>query len=272
MNKALSKEMVKEFEKTIKIGLVATLDETSKPHITVLSTLMGKGKKEMMVGKFVEGLSKKFFVEKPKTGFLIMNTDKEFWHGTMNYSHYLKEGEDYIKYNNQPLYRYNSYFGINTVYYFKLNEISDKYHLPMANIIYNSILTMLFKGKHKDKTNKQVMNHWTKKFTAKLDTLTFISYINDDGYPIIIPVIQAQSESNSRIVFRNKPYKEALLKIKKNQDIAILAFSMTMETVLLKGKFSGFDKLGLGYLDIKQVYNAMPPVHGYIYQENETNV
>ncbi len=271
MNKQLSKDMLVEFAKTIKIGLVATLDEFNKPHITVLSTIMGKGKNEMMFGKFVEGYSKEFILERPKSGFLIMNTDKEFWHGTMDYTYLKKEGEDYINYNNQPLYRYNSYFGINTVYYFKLREISDKANLPMSKIIFNAVLTMLFKGKYKGH-RKNVMNHWTRNFTAKLDTLTFISYINDDGYPVIVPVIQAQSASESRLVFRNQPYKEELSKIKSGQDVAILAFSMSMETVLLKGKFEGFDKLGLGYLDVRRVYNCMPPVHQYIYEETEGNV
>jgi len=271
MNKQLNKEMIDNFEKSIKIGLVATIDDKNKPHITVLSTLMGKGKREMMFGKFVEGLSKTAILERNKTGFLIMNTDKEFWYGKMNYTHQKKEGEDYINFNNQPLYRYNSYFGINTVYYFDLDEISDKNSLPMSKIIYNSILTMLFKGFYSLGKKKEVMNTWTKKFTQKLDTLTFLSYIDEEGYPIIIPVIQAQSSSSSKIVFRNQPYKQMLNKVKANQDIAILAFSMTMETVLLKGKFSGFDKLGFGYLDIKQIYNSMPPVHKYIYQEKEIN-
>jgi hypothetical protein len=40
-----------------------------------------------------------------------------------------------------------------------------------------------------------------------------------------------------------------------------------METVLLKGKFSGFNEKGYGYLDINRVYNSMPPVHKYIYPE-----
>lgn len=272
MNNQLTTEMNKEFAKTMKIGLVATIDDKNKPHITVLSTLMGKNKKEMMFGKFVEGLSKSFIQERKQTGFLIMNTEKEFWYGKMDYSHEKKEGEDYINYNNQPLYRYNSYFGINTVYYFTLNEISNKHTLPMSKIIYNAILTMLFKGFYNKHAKKDVMNEWTKKFTGKLDTLTFLSYIDESGYPMIIPVIQAQSSSSSRIVFRNHPYKEMLSKLKLNQDIAIMAFSMTMETVLLKGKFSGFDKLGFGYLNIKQIYNSMPPVHKYIYQETEQNV
>ncbi len=267
MNKVLSEEMRKEFEKTIKIGLVATIDEQEKPHITVLSTLMGKDDKEMMIGKFVEGLSKEFMLNRSKCGFLIMNTDKKFWYGLMDYTYQKKEGEDYINYNNQPLYRYNSYFGINTVYYFNLKEISDELALPMTRVIFNSLLTLFFKKKHQGDAKKRVMNYWTKKFTSKLDTLTFLSYVNDEGYPEIIPIIQAQSASSSRIVFRNQPYKDQLMKIRIDQDIAILAFSMTMETVLLKGRFSGFDKLGLGYLDIKRVYNSMPPTHKYIYEE-----
>jgi hypothetical protein len=271
MNKQLNNEMINEFKKTIKIGLVATTDDKNKPHITVLSTLMGKGTSEMMFGKFVEGFSKGFIQKRKKSGFLIMNTDKEFWYGKMNYKSEKKEGEDYINFNNQPLYRYNSYFGINTVYYFDLKEISDKNNLPMAKIIYNSVLTMLFKGFYSLGKKKEVMNVWTKEFTQKLDTLMFISYIDEEGYPIIIPIIQAQSSSTSKIVFRNHPYKQMLNNLKADQDIAILAFSMTMETVLLKGKFSGFDKLGFGYLDIKQVYNSMPPVHKYIYQEKEIN-
>ncbi len=271
MNKLLTESMKKEFAKTIKIGLVATIDENNSPHITVLSTIMGKGENEMMFGKFVEGLSKEFIQVRNNAGFLIMNTEKEFWYGKMQYDYEKKEGDDYINYNNQPLYRYNSYFGINTVYYSKLIEVSDKQVLPMAKVIYNSIMTMLFKSKYSGDKTKQVMNAWTRDFTSKLDTLTFISFIDEDGFPVIVPVIQAQSASNSRIVFKNQPYKELLEPLKRDQNIAILAFSMKMETVLIKGKFSGFDNRGLGYLDINRIYNSMPPVHKYIYEETNIN-
>jgi hypothetical protein len=268
MNQFLTEEMTNEFSKTIKIGLVATKDELNKPHITVLSTLMGKDNNKMVFGKFVEGNSKEFIKERIETGFLIMNTEKEFWYGKMTYSNEKKEGDEYIIYNNQPLYRYNTYFGINTVYYFDLAEISDKYVLPMPKIILNAIKVMISKHKYQGDKSKIVMKPWAEKFTAKLDTLTFISYIDKDSFPVIVPIIQAQSASSSRIVFKNEPYKELLKDLVSNQDIAILAFSMTMETVLLKGKFSGFDKSGLGYLDITRVYNCMPPVHKYIYEES----
>lgn len=266
MNKELTNEMNEEFAKTMKIGLVATIDENNYPHITILSTLMGQGKKTMIFGKFVEGLSKEFITQRPKAGFFIMNTEKEFWFGKMNYSHIKKEGEDYINYNNQPLYRYNSYFGINTVYYNDLVEISDSYKLPMGKVVMNALIAKCLKGKYKGDPNKPGMNYWTKNFTSKLDTLTFIAYIDDLGYPNIVPVISAQSASSSRIAFRNKPYEDLLSPIKPGQNVSILAFSMSMEAVLIKGIFSGFDKLGMSYIDINRVYNSMPPVHKYIYE------
>jgi len=264
MNK-LTEIMQTEFAESIKVGLVATIDDEQKPHITVLSTLMGKGDDKMMFGKFCEGLSKEHLLKRPNAGFLIMNPNKEFWYGKMTFTNTKKEGDDYVLFNNQPLYRYNTYFGINTVYYFDLLEICEGESLPMKEIIINSIKVMLAKGKYKEK--KQVMKPWAMKFTSKLDTLLFVSYIADDGYPVIIPVIQAQSAGSSRILIKNKPYTDKLSQLKQGQDLAILAFSMSMETVLLKGKFSGFNEKGYGYLEIDRVYNSMPPVHKYIYPE-----
>jgi len=99
MNKTLTSQMNEEFAKSLKIGLVATVDERNYPHVTVLSTLMGKGKNKMIFGKFIEGLSKEFIQERPDAGFLIMNPEKEFWYGKMHYTNEKKEGEDYIFYN-----------------------------------------------------------------------------------------------------------------------------------------------------------------------------
>ncbi|MDD3958333.1 MAG: hypothetical protein PHW40_01610 [Candidatus Izemoplasmatales bacterium] len=267
MNKRMTEAMMEEFAQSIKIGLVATIDQQHEPHITVLSTLMGKNPTTLMLGKFCEGLSKEHIQNEPKCGFLIMNPQKVFWYGKMTYASSTKEGDDYTLYNNQPLYRYNAYFGINTVYYFNLKEISDDHVLPMGTIIMNALKVMVKKHKFVDRSSEQVMKPWAQKFTSKLDTLLFLSYIDQDDHPVIVPIIQAQSAGSSRIMLKNAPYTELLSPLVKDQKIAILAFSMSMETVLLKGRFSGFDIKGYGYMDIERVYNSMPPVHGYVYPE-----
>ena len=259
---------MKAFEGSVKIGLVATIDDQGGPHLTVLSTLQGKDETTMMFGKFVEGSSKDHLLVRPQAGFLIMNPQKEFWYGTMDFDHLLKEGSDYVMYNNQPLYRYNTYFGINTVYYLNLREISEKCTLPMAKIIQSSIKVLLAKIRLKTVEKNLILKPWASRFTAKLDTLKFLAFLRDDGVPEVVPIIQAQSVGSNRMVFSNTPFAERLAMIKPNQRVALLAFSMTMEDILLKGSFSGFNERGMGYMDIDVVYNCMPPVHKYIYPEN----
>jgi len=267
MNERLDDLMRAEFAKSVKIGVVATVDETGGPHLTVLSTLMGKGEKGMMFGKFVEGLSKEFVTVRPQAGFLIMNPEKRFWRGTMTYARQAKEGEDYVAYNNQPLYRYNAYFGINTVYYFNLGEISDGETLPMGQVVANAIRVLLNKRRFARESKAGVMRPWAERFTGKLDTLKFLGYVDAGGTPRIVPVIQGQSAGSGRFLFRNEPYGDLLSSLREGQDIAVLAFAMTMETVLLKGAFSGFDDRGFGFVEIARVYNSMPPVHKYVYPE-----
>ena len=269
MKTKMNNEDLKAFEGSVKIGLVATIDDQGGPHLTVLSTLQGKDESTMMFGKFVEGSSKDHLIKRPKAGFLIMNPQKEFWYGTMDFDHILKEGPDYEMYNYQPLYRYNTYFGINTVYYLKMREISEKSTLPMGKIIKKSIKTLLAKNRLKTVEKKLILKPWASRFTAKLDTLKFVAFFREDGYPEVVPIIQAQSVGSNRMVFSDSPFAERLALLKPGQRVTILAFSMTMEDILLKGTFSGFNQQGMGYMDIDVVYNCMPPVHKYIYPENE---
>lgn len=258
---------IKDFSNTYKIGLVAVKDSEGDMHVTLLSSLMNKGDDKMMIGEFIVGLSKDFIHKNPKTGFFIMNMSKEFWTGKMNFLPEVKtEGEDYIMYNSLPLYRFNTYFGINKVHYADLIDITERTKLNMGGIVINALKVAAAKIFMAGDKKKEVLKPWAKKLTAKIDTLMFISYEGEDGYPKLVPIIQGQSASSSRIVFTAKPYDKMLLDLKDNTRVAIFAMTLSMETVLVKGVFHGF-KNGFGYVDIDRVYNSMPPKHGYIYPQ-----
>lgn len=264
MNK-VNLDDAKDFDNAYKVGLVAVNDDIGDIHITLLSTLMNKGENKMMLGEFIVGLSKEFIHINPKTGFLIMNMNKEFWTGKMEFLPEVKtEGEDYVKFNSMPLYRFNTYFGINKVHYADLIDISQRTKLDMGGIIKNALKVMLKKPFMAGDKTKIVLKPWARNLTEKLDTLMFIGYIGSDGYPKLVPIIQGQSASFSRIVFTDKPYKAMLNDLKDNTRVAIFVMTLKMETVLVKGVFHGFEK-GYGYVDIDRVYNSMPPKHGYIY-------
>lgn len=268
MTDRINTEDMKKFEATYKIGLVATLENSGEPHISLLSTIMAKSDTEMMLGKFIVGESKENLLRDPKAGFLIMSLEKEFWTGKMTYTHLLTNGEDYDLYNRQPLYRYNSYFGIDSVYYFDLAGISERKELDMAGVVANSLRVMLVRGRYKQNTSQGAMKHWALELMRNIGTLSFLSYVDKDGYPVIIPCIQLQAADADTLVLSNAPYKAELSEIPEGARVAVFGVNLKFESVLLKGVFSGF-KRGIATVKIDRVYNSMPPKHGYIFETTE---
>jgi hypothetical protein len=252
----------------LKIGLLATITPEGLPHLTLISSLMACGPAQMCFGQFVEGTSKKHILTNPKTGFLIMSLDKDLWRGKASYTHSAKDGPEYDHYNNVPMFRYNAYFGVHTVYYLDLVGHTGKSPLPMNTIIFAAVKTMLARTFGRKPGQKTVLNTWTRGFVDKLDNLKFLSYIGADGYPEIIPAIQTQSLGAQHVLFSTSVYAEELKAIPAGIPLAVFSMALTMEDVLLRGNYQGIRRVGgikAGVVEVDWVYNPMPPTAGQIY-------
>jgi hypothetical protein len=252
----------------MKIGLLATVTPTGLPHVTLISSLMVCAPQQMAFGQFTEGLSKKFILNNPKTAFLIMSLEKNLWRGKATFTHSTREGVEYDYYNNVPMFRYNAYFGIHTVYYLDLLSHTGEQPLPMNRIIFAAIQTVLARTLSRKPGKETVLNTWTRSFLDKLDNLKFIAWVGEDGYPFIIPAIQAQSLDGQHILFSTSVYSDELKAIPTGADVAVFSMALTMEDVLLRGKYLGMHRLAgikTGMVKVDWVYNPMPPVQGQIY-------
>lgn len=264
----LSADDILAFEPENKIGLLATINKQGLPHLTLITTLQANGPDEIVWGQFTEGTSKENVLFNPKTGFLIMTLDKSLWRGKTSWTTSKKEGKEYVKFNKLPMWRYNSYFGLHTIHYMKLMEVTEKTALPMVGVVAATLLTKFAKGSARSKLKEPVLNEWTFKFLNQLDTLKFMSYVSDDGYPVIIPLIQCQAADSQRLVFHPGGFKEELLSLKVDTDVVILGLSLDMKDVVVRGKFLGYQRhqmVQLGKIDLNWVYNSMPPLMGQIY-------
>lgn len=263
-----SAEDIRETHPAMKIGILATITPDGLPHVTLLSSLMACDSKKLCFGQFTEGMSKKHILENPKVGFLIMSMNKELWSGKATYTHFSKDGPEYEYYNNVPMFRYNAYFGVHTVYYLDLVSQSGKSPLPMNQVIFAAVQTMLARTLERKGGKQSVLNDWTRAFLNKLDNLKFLSYVGTDGYPVIIPAIQTQSLDNQHAIFSTSVYKDALENIPTGVDMCVFSMALTMEDVLLRGKYLGVRRtagIRTGVVEIDWVYNPMPPVPGQIY-------
>jgi len=255
------------FMPEMKIGLLATVNDAGLPHLTLISTFRASSPTQLTWGQFIEGLSKRYIRQHPQVGFMVMTLNKEVWRGKATFTHTARQGPDYDAYNNIPMFRYNAYFGIHTVYYMDLVAHTGRQVLPMGQVIFAAVQTMLARTLAR-KTQKPVLNLWTRRLFNKLDNLKFVAYVGDDGYPVIIPVIQAQALDAERVIFSAGAFGDELRAIPAGVSLAVFGMSMSMETVLLRGTFEGVRRVGglpCRTVAVDWVYNPMPPTAAQIY-------
>jgi len=199
-----------------------------------------------------------------------MTMDKKMWHGRARWTHLRNEGAEYERYNEIPMFRYNTYFGINTVHYLDLIETSGSQDLPMPKIILSAMLTKLAKSAAGSGVKDRVLKPFAEDLFNQLDSLKFIAYVGQDGLPVMVPVIQCQAADSRRLAFAPIAFKYELRRIPKETQVAVFGLTMGMEDVLIRGTFRGYKRtlgVSLGIIDIEWVYNSMPPAHGQIYPE-----
>ena len=176
----------------LKVGILATVTPQGLPHLTLISTLMACSPAQVVWGQFMEGQSKEHVLANPRTGFLIMTLDKVIWRGTAIYRNPARSGKEFDFYNNVPMFRYNAYFGVHTVHYMDLVAHSGPVPLPMNRIVLAAVLTMTARSLSAGRTRQPALNPWTRAFFNNLDNLKFLGYVDAEGFPQVVPLIQAQ--------------------------------------------------------------------------------
>jgi hypothetical protein len=264
----LDDHAISAFERDSKIGLLATVDPDGLPHLSLITSLQAKAPERLMFGQFCEGWSKDHLQADPRAAFLVMNESKELWRGQARWTGKQGSGEDYELYNHKPMFRYNSYFGIHTVHYLDLVRFCGVEHVAMVPVAAGTIAARLlqrFSGRSNDEA---VLKPWAAQLVSQSSTLKFLSWIAADGFPVIIPVIPSIALQARQIVFVPSVYRSELNAISRGTPVAVLALNLQMESVLVRGEFTGYRRFAgirAGTIDIDWVYNSMPPVPGPIY-------
>ena len=204
---ALDETARQAFQAEAKVGLIATINPEGLPHLSMISSIRAKDSGRLMWGQFSEGLSKVNVRGNPHTAWLVLTMDKRLWRGKAVWTHAVQEGEDYVEYNNTPMFRYNSYFGINTVHYMDVKETYGEEKLPMAGIVTASILTRIAGG---GADGEKVLIPWAQGLFNDMGALKFISWVGEDGFPVIVPLIQAAAPDSRTVSFSPAAYKSEL--------------------------------------------------------------
>lgn len=265
-NKLIKEEDALIMSADSKIGLLATIDDQGSPHISFISSLQPLGYDALTMGQFCEGLSKKFITERNQVGFLFFSPNMLIWRGRARYVRSAGSGPEYEMYNRKTLFRYNPYFGIGSVHYFDLVDITDREKITKGSIAREALKTRIAVP-FTSTSGYRALNDISRAMFSQLDGLKFIAYLDSEGFPCLVPVIQAVNAGRDRIIFSLGAYRKELLKVGQGAEVAVFFVNLKMESVLVKGVYQFKENafLPLGRVDITRVYNSMPPQPQYIY-------
>ena len=243
MRKTFTQNEIKAFAPAEKIGLVACINPEGDVHMTLITSIMAAGPNQLTLGQFSTGLSKYYMQLNPKIGFLVMSMDKKLWRGRARWTHKRSDGPEYDIYNNQPMFRYNAYFGINTVHYLDLVDVANEGKLPLGRIIPAAIITRVAKGAAATGNPAPILKPFAENLFNRLDTLKFLAYIGENGFPGIIPVIQCQASDSRRLVFSTLAFHDELQTIEAKTVVGIFGLNLKMQSVFVRGIFQGIQAL-----------------------------
>jgi len=259
---------IEAFRPEAKIGLLATFNEDGLPHITLLTSLMARGPRELMFGQFCEGKSKLHVRHNPRTAFAVLNARRDLWQGKATWTHSATEGDDFITLNNKPMFRYNTYFGIHTVHYLDLLEVRGPVPLSIPRMVTGAALSVLAAPVARLGGRGSAMTRWATAHIGRPDTLKFLAFAGVDGYPALVPVVPALATGSGRIVIPSAGRRQDLSSIARETPVALFAINQDTVSVLVRGHFTGLRHFGLveaGAIDVDWVYNSMPPNFGQVF-------
>jgi hypothetical protein len=251
-----------------KIGVLASVSPEGYPHMALITSLMAKTATTLMWGQFSRGLSKKHLETNPKTGFAVVTPDMLMWTGKALHKEVVPKGDDYEWYNNKPLFRYNSYFGIGAVHYEDVVDVSAREKLSIPKIVCGVLAGNYAKGFTGKYSGEPKIPEFGMKLASKVDTLKFVSYVDTDGYPRIIPALQGIALDRGRMFFSLSAYPELLTNIPPGTKAAVYLCTMTLTNMLFQGTWTGVKSYGGvkgAVFEVEKVYNSMLPVGRYIY-------
>jgi hypothetical protein len=267
---SFSEEDMESFLPTAKVGLIATVNEEGLPHITMITSMQAANPEVLLMGEFFRGRSKKHVLTNHKIGFLIMSMSRKLWNGNATWTHSEKSGPEYEIMNQIPMFRYNTYFGIETVHYFDLLRFSGPDALPLARFVLEVLKSKMVKNNFKTGNPSQILKPFVVNIINQLTSFTFLSYIKQDGYPILIPILQCQAADSSRLVLSKGMFHDELKNIPDGAKVAVFTMNFNMESILVRGIYHASNDSVVGKIatiDIDWVYNSMPPALGQLYPE-----
>ncbi len=247
-----------ELFKKSPIKFVATMGEDGYPNLAPILSTTAWDKETLCFVRFMAWKTKRNLEERKKVAVATMG----FWRSLEvlgEFEGFERSGEKLEFFNNQPIYRYNAYFGAGEVGVIRIKEEKASYPSQLWRAFQAK---MLASGNHFEAEKEVMPKPVLEKFMRVL-AVKFLSWIDKSGHPRVMPAMGAFPLSPDKIAVCGNEELFSSLNLGAPLSLAVLFTEPGAYQV--KGKFAGFESRlasKVAVIELDQSYSSSPPLPG----------
>lgn len=255
----LSDKCYRAMKNPARMKFLATICEDGKPNVVPVLSTTAWDRETIIFVRFMVWKTAKNLLERKKVAVCAFG----FFSSVEVLGDFVcfeRSGERLEYFNEQPLYRYNAYFGAGEVGVIRVKE--EKGFIAGSGITKLILAKLSFQNVSNGVCN-EVMHPLLKEKLQKTLSIKFLSWVDEENEPRLKPCpgLFVLSSNQVGVIGEKKLFRN----FKEGKDIALCVFSTEPSAYQLKGKFSGFaSKNGIDFalIELEESYSATPPLAG----------
>ncbi len=261
LTEALAGEMIPKF--------LATRSVDGIPNIVPCTSLTSAGDVDdrLIFGNFLLRKSVGNLNQNPKVGIMVITPDLEGWILQGDFREWQQTGPyaDYL--NNSDLLRYNAYTGIRNAGVIQVRKVIRHFRISKLRVLADYLLARACpSSKEKVSSIEAVaLPPVVRKNFSLLMAVRILTFLDSDGYPLVIPTLSLQPSGEDRLVCALGSFGDILESLDSGSPAAASLLTFDAVSFQAKGRWleqRNFLGTPVGFMSVRSVYAGGPPIPG----------
>lgn len=260
----LPKEAIDDLAGVMTPKFLATANADGIPNIVPVITTMAADAETIIFGELMVRKTKRNLGENPKISVLVITEALDLWIIRGDFVEFQKTGPYVDMINENPMYRYNAYVGINRVAVIRVKDVVLHAKLSKLGVAAQFLKVKAVSSFAKSEDGEVMPVQVVEKF-GRAKSVRVLSAIDADGYPDAILTMSMTPADSSTLVFAPGLFKDRLSSLRIGAPVAAGVITFDPISYQVKGIWQGIRSyLGvkLGIMKVTEVYTAGPPRPG----------
>lgn len=242
---------------------LATRSASGVPNAVPLISLRPAGDQPDLLcfGNFLLRKSIRNLKEDPRVAVLVMTTDLEGWALKGDFLGFERTGPYAEQQMSSSLLRYNAYTGVRNAGLIRILAVERAFRISRLQVAGEFALARLAAlggagtgGKEKDGVAVPLA---VRKEFGKMAAVKVLSWLGEDGYPVLIPALSLQPAGERALVCRRQGGGQ-----QPAAGARVAANVLTPQAISYQAKGRWAEDGAIGRIQVEEVYAGGPPIPG----------